>query len=157
MSGVSPRTHLYRLFALLVVALIGFLFVKQWATPDSWNYENWYRGAAVEEITHLPQIYGGNESCRECHEEATEELLEFGHKALSCESCHGALADHVTDGAKIADAVVVDDSRSQYLNCHAALISRPKDFPQFRAELSHELMDEETVCSNCHLAHIPGF
>jgi hypothetical protein len=114
----SPKTHLYRLAILLVAGFAGFMVLRTLATPESWNYADWYRGNSPLEIAQEPLIYGGNESCKDCHAEVHDELLEFKHKTLSCESCHGALADHVEGDKKIAEAVI-DETRWQCMNCHA--------------------------------------
>ena len=164
MSNPSPRSHLYRLGILLVVFFVAFLVIKDLATPASWNYEGWFRGAALEEGKAKPSAYGGivdiavsdrNEACRSCHKDDEKKLRKLKHRTLSCESCHGALADHAREGKKTADAPV-DKSRGQCMNCHAALISRPKDFPQFTMEVKkHRRLEEETLCLKCHGAHDP--
>jgi len=152
----SPRSHLDRLALLLVVCLVAFLIIKDLATPASWNYEVWYRGDALAELQALPLAFGGNESCVECHDDEHEAMAEFKHQTLACESCHGALADHVKEGKKFADAKV-DKSRTQCLLCHQVLISRPKDFPQFSMDIRrHKTMKETTVCVKCHDPHEPA-
>jgi len=164
MAGPSPRSHLYRLAVLLVVGLVGFLVVRQMATPASWNYRDWYRGDALEEIALQPLIYGGidslspsqrNKSCETCHKKDFEKIKKKKHKTLSCESCHGALFDHVQGEKKIADAKI-DRSRWQCENCHAEMINKPEDFPQFTFEVKkHKTLEEGTPCLKCHEAHDP--
>lgn len=157
MNKPSPRSHLYRLAIVLVTGFIGFLVVKALATPQSWNYVVWYRGDNSEEMKKLPLSYGGNDSCQSCHEDEHENLTSFKHKTLNCESCHGALVDHVEGDKKTADAIVMDESNWQCLNCHRELISRPKDFPQFTSEVRrHKAKREETPCIKCHDAHDPA-
>lgn len=162
MSNPSPKSHLYRLGAVLILFAVGFLTVKSWATPDSWDYEHWYRGDALKDNAALPIIYGGNDSCQTCHESVNEELAEYRHKTLSCESCHGALADHVRMDKKFADAKV-DRSRWQCQNCHAERINRPSDLPQFsktgeigKEVKKHQKLDDKTPCLKCHEAHDPA-
>lgn len=164
MNNPSPVSHLYRLGFLL--AAVGAIFVTAIVvfTPDSWNYDVWYRGDALQLNASEPLAYGGitdiatskrNRSCKSCHAEQTKQVKKRKHKTLSCEACHGALADHAQDDKKIAVAYI-DKSRWQCLNCHAALISRPKKFPQFTDEVSkHRTLEEETVCLKCHEAHNP--
>jgi hypothetical protein len=161
MSNPSPKAHLYRLGILLVLFVIGFLLVKAWATPDSWDYVNWYRTDALIEAQQQPLIFGGNESCQACHQPALKKLNKFSHRTLSCESCHGALADHVRLEKKVADAKV-DKSRWQCQNCHFEQINRPRGFPQFSKQgeigksiRKHRDLDEETPCLKCHDAHDP--
>ncbi len=163
MSNSSRWTHLIRLGAILAFGTVGFFVVKAIATPSSWDYENWYRRDSLKEIAALPQIYGGNDSCRTCHADEHEELIAFGHKKLSCESCHGALADHVRDGKKIANAAVDNESTWQCLNCHATLITRravggPKGFPQFSTDRieEHKEVAKGMLCVACHNPHDPA-
>ena len=162
-SGPSRLSHLYRLAVVLVVFFIVAVLVGWWATPASWNYEleNWYRRDAVLDHERLPMIYGGNESCAGCHEEASKMLAQYRHRGLSCESCHGPLADHVRENKKIA-AALVDRSQGQCENCHAEQINRPADFPQFsktgeigKEVKKHMQLEDGTPCLKCHDAHDP--
>lgn len=163
MSNPSSRSHLYRLGAVLVLGFVGFLALKAIATPASWDFEHWYRGDAKTEIASAPLVYGGNESCQECHADQLKELNELKHKTVSCESCHGALADHVRNGEKTAAARVDDDSNWQCLNCHEALISRKlvdnrPDFPLFKVDRvpEHEEVAKGALCMVCHNPHDPA-
>ena len=156
MKDPSAKTHLYRLGALFIVFIVGFLVIKEIATPSSWNYEVWYRGDALTEDANKTMLHGGNDSCRTCHEEVVKETKKLKHKNLSCEGCHGPLGTHILDGEKIADAEVINQSRWQCLNCHAELISKPQDFPQFTDEVDkHTTLIEGEVCLKCHDAHDP--
>lgn len=159
----SRFSHLWRLVLVLVVFFIVAVSVGLWATPASWNYEldYWFRRDALVDIEQLPLIYGGNESCVTCHEAASKKLASQPHKGLSCESCHGPLADHVEADKRVA-AAQVDRSRWQCENCHAEQINRPRGFPQFSetGEIGkdvekHKDLDDETPCLKCHDAHNP--
>lgn len=157
MNNPTPRSHLYRLGIILVACAIGFLGLKSLATPASWNYVVWYRGDNQEDMKKLPLIHGGNDSCQSCHEEEHESVSEFEHKTLNCESCHGPLTDHVQGDKKIADAILMDDSNWQCMNCHRELISRPEGFPQFTNEVKrHKTMQEGSLCLKCHEGHDPS-
>jgi hypothetical protein len=146
----------YRLGAILLVFFVAAAFARQWATPDSWNYEGWFREDAVVLALEQPLVYGGNDSCVACHEEVSHEFQQLPHRGLSCESCHGALADHVVADAKVAEAPI-DKSNSQCLNCHAPQISKPADFPQFTMQVyMHEGHKETTLCLECHRGHDPN-
>lgn len=157
MSQPSPKAHLVRLAAVLCLALVGFLFIKALLTPDSWNYEDWYRGDALTLNASYDVVYGGNASCETCHEDVNAEMAEFKHQALSCESCHGPLGDHAKDGAKFADAFVDDETTWQCLNCHEERVNKPEAFPQFRKTTNedHRDMDAEMLCIACHTPHDP--
>jgi hypothetical protein len=185
MNKISPKSHLYRLGIVLVVFVAGFLVIRSHAVPESWNYKVWYRGANQEDLKKLPLYFGGNESCQSCHEDVSlveaaaardeqgsvdefadetenesddkpEIVMVFEHQTLNCESCHGPLADHARDDKKIGDAVVMDKSNWQCLNCHRSLISRPAKFPQFNENIEkHKDLEERTLCMKCHDPHDP--
>lgn len=161
----SPKSHLYRLAILLVLFLVGFLVLRELATPASWNSEGWYRADVLEEMKALPLIYGGissldagdrNETCKTCHAKEDKVIRKKKHKKLSCESCHGPISDHVRDGKKIAPAIV-DKSTDQCANCHSVQINRPEGFPQFTMTIKKHkrAVREELPCLKCHEAHDP--
>ena len=157
MSQPSPKAHLVRLAAVLATALVAFLVFKAVATPSSWNYKGWYRNDALTLNASYALAYGGNASCVTCHQDVTDEAAQFKHQALSCESCHGALADHVSNDQKTGDAFVDDETTWQCLNCHEAMVNKPEGFPQFDKKKSeiHRELDDETVCIACHMPHNP--
>jgi len=137
--------------------------VRWWATPESWNYDldNWYRVDSLKLNASQPLAYGGNESCQDCHVPAIKKIQKTRHRGLSCESCHGPIADHVRAGKKFA-AAKVDKSRWQCENCHLEGINRPEDFPQFsktgkygKNVRKHKELDDKTPCLQCHDAHDP--
>ncbi len=139
MKEVSPRAHIYRLVGLLILGVAGFVVARSALVPDTWNYSDSYREAFLDELAQKPMKHGGNDSCAGCHEDeeaggshksAIEDLAGGAHAGLSCESCHGPLADHAVGGEKIAEARV-DYSRLVCLTCHSNLISSPADFPKF--------------------------
>ncbi len=161
MNGLSSKSHLYRLAVVAGIFFAVAFAVRQWATPTSWNYWDWYRTDALRDAELQPLVYGGNESCRSCHREVGQKMQRRRHKGLSCESCHGAVADHVKEGKKFAEATV-DASRWQCMNCHAEQINRPRGFPQFSVAgaigkfvQKHKELDGVTLCSKCHDAHDP--
>ncbi|OHC74701.1 MAG: hypothetical protein A3G18_06955 [Rhodospirillales bacterium RIFCSPLOWO2_12_FULL_58_28] len=171
MKKFTAKSHFYRLAAVAAIALVAFLVIKAWAVPSSWVDAdgNWYRGASLDEMLEQPLIYGGNESCVECHKEQHDDVGQHAHKALSCESCHGSLADHAQEGKKIADAKVETTSSWQCLNCHDRRITKPKDFPQFdgvkimeHTDMHNQMHNEKPkenedvmLCTTCHNAHDP--
>jgi len=71
MNKISPKSHLYRLGIVLVVFFTGFVVIRSYAVPASWNYNAWYRGDHQEDMKKLPLFYGGNESCKSCHEDVS--------------------------------------------------------------------------------------
>ena len=161
MKHLSPKSHLYRLAAVLIVFFAAAAVARQWATPASWNYSDWYRMDALGDAAAQPMAYGGNESCVGCHKDSDQAMRKQKHKGLSCESCHGAFADHVKEDKKFAEAKV-DRSRGQCVNCHGEQINRPAAFPQFSVDgeigkfvKKHKELSEATRCIKCHDAHDP--
>jgi len=155
MKNPTPFSHLYRLGLVLTAGLVFFMLIMITQTPASWNYEVWYRGDALADIKSLPIVHRGNDSCLECHEDEYDEMVEYAHKTLNCEGCHGPLTSHVLEGEKIADAVGKSDW--QCLNCHQAQISMPTDHPQFPGDIiKHENIKKNTLCVKCHGPHDPA-
>jgi hypothetical protein len=158
MTQPSPKAHLVRLAIVIGGALVVFLGLKHILTPSTWDFKNWYRGEEALTLNkNFPTIYGGNDSCAACHEDVNKEVAELRHQQLSCESCHGALADHVKDGEKTGDAVVMTESNWQCLNSHEARVTKPAGFPQFDRETiaEHKEMETGMVCIACHAPHDP--
>jgi hypothetical protein len=163
----SPRSHIYRLILVLIVALAGFVAIKGLAVPRSWDYHTWYRRDALPLLQSGSALYGGNESCRSagCHEEPAKDhdekhewLADDLHKGLACEACHGPLHNHVADGRKIADADIVEDS-SLCLRCHEPMIARPEMLAQFNPKTGrHETkgITRASTCLDCHDPHEPS-
>lgn len=180
MATLTPNTHVKRLGIVLVLAAIGFLVIRSFAIPASWNYDVWYRGGARDDIASLPLVHGNNDSCVPCHEDVsltgaveeakfqdeffdvpdtadeTESDEVYEHRTLNCEVCHGPLAEHAAGDEKIGDAVVMRDDNWQCLNCHRQLISRPQGFPQFTDSVEdHRDLGDNTRCIKCHGPHNP--
>jgi len=182
--NISPKSHVYRLAVVLAVCFMSFLVLRSYAVPASWNYKAWYRSGNQEDMKKLPLSYGGNASCQPCHEDISlvgavkvkakgksedfedeffeekkagpETAMKFEHKTLSCESCHGPLAHHANGDKKIGDAIVMNDSNWQCMNCHTKLISRPASIHQFTLEVEkHKEMSKTTLCIKCHNPHDP--
>ena len=169
--NVSPRSHIYRLAALLVIAVVGFVAFRSFAIPSSWDFEHFFRADSLEELKLQPLQIGGNESCAgsDCHDqkriaekiaehkEHFQALANGNHKGLACENCHGPLSAHVRDG-KHHEAANINRDNTLCLGCHAQLISRPEKFPQFDSESTgHWYFDVEItrLCRDCHDPHEP--
>jgi Zn-finger protein len=146
---------------VLVLAFAAILVARTLARPPSWNDVVWYRGDSLDEMKKYPLIYGGNESCWPCHGTEAAVQLGPGHLKLSCESCHGPLDDHIQVDKKVGDAIVIDESAWQCMNCHSEQISRPANFPQYRyAHGEREFRRRKSerggkFCLDCHDPHAP--
>ncbi len=173
MSRPSPATHLKRLVILLAAALVIFLGLAYLLVPASWNFDmaNWYRLDSLKDIASQPMAYGGiedigarqrNAACNDCHKDLLIEFRKKKHLQLSCESCHGALADHAAGKQKTA-AAMVDKTTGHCLNCHENLINKPAGFPTFRLtekyvkhiEFNAGKLPAGTTCLKCHNPHDP--
>jgi Zn-finger protein len=160
-KSFSRKSHLVRLGIVLVLAFTAFLVARTLAKPPSWNDVVWYRADSLDDMKKLPLIYGGNESCGSCHGTELEVQLGPGHLNLSCESCHGPLADHVLVDKKIGDAIVINESAWQCMNCHSIQINRPAGFPLYRYQHGEiEVRKRKSkkggkFCLDCHDPHAP--
>jgi len=173
MKSPSAYSHLVRLALVGIVAIIAFLSIVYVLSPKSWHYEiaYWHREDALKEMQQQPMIYGGiekfkgidrNIACNECHADTVKKFASKKHKKLSCEDCHGALADHAIAGKKVAVAPI-DRSTWQCLNCHEGLVNKPKRFKVFRTtekyikhrEFVAGKFPKETTCLRCHDSHDP--
>ncbi len=163
----SPRAHVYRLVALLVIGIAGFVGIKILATPAGWDHERSFRPAAEEELKALPMRFGGNESCAAsaCHEDDRPKTHDYRleavsrglHQGLACETCHGPLSEHVQDDKTVGHANL-DPNIKLCLSCHQQLVSRPEEYAQFSETLLyHDLLNVSAIssCRACHDPHEP--
>jgi predicted CXXCH cytochrome family protein len=162
----SPRSHVYRLLLVMGIGLVGFVFLKGYLVPESWDYEAWYRTDALPLLAQQASVYGGNESCHTAgchsqpekdHEEKHGLLKEATHDGLACEGCHGPLGAHASAGKKVAGATVVEDS-SLCLRCHDALLGRARKvtaFDPMSKRHKPKKVTRETDCVKCHDPHSP--
>lgn len=104
MKKPSPTAHLIRLAAVFAVGFVVFVTAKSLATPATWNHDmaNWFRLKSLDDMKkQVPAYANDNAACaKECHEKINKKLRKSPHKGTACDSCHGALADHI-DVAKV--------------------------------------------------------
>ena len=156
----APERHSKHLFRAVIV-IIGALFVifssRLLLMPKSFGEFGWYRGDNIAEQMNHPVKHGGGKSCQPCHGSEFEQHSEAGHAAVPCESCHAALATHVTGKAKTAD-MKIERTYKLCARCHQKLEARPKNFPQVQLDAHLEDQGETLegdVCLNCHQPHAP--
>lgn len=162
----SPRAHIYRLVALLMVLGGVLAYVRYLAVPASWDHEKGYRLDAVPELQRQPPHYGGAESCgtAACHAQEQpssharqiEALSRGSHGRLACEGCHGPISNHVVDGVTQKRPPPADPV-GLCLNCHKPLLGRTA-VPVFDPENPlHEAEQPEQYprCPDCHDPHDP--
>lgn len=163
----SPKNHIYRLVLVLIVAGAGFVGLKRLATPDSWDYQAWFRRDALPQLQQQAVLYGGNPSCGSStchqslvnHQDKLAQLQGAAHDGLACEGCHGPLAEHARDDRKVADAQV-DRDNGLCLSCHGRLLGRLHKVAEFDPAFNpmHKMMEtaRTTRCGNCHNPHAPA-
>lgn len=99
MKKPSPAAHLIRLALVGVVFLVTFLSVKSLATPATWNHDmdNWFRLKSLDDMQQQKPAYANdNKACgKSCHEEIFNKQRKKKHIGVACDSCHGALANHI--------------------------------------------------------------
>ena len=134
---------------LLTLGIIGsYMVARAFLTPASFHQYGWYRGDALEEIASLPRSYAGRKACDECHSDESARLAKGEHKTISCESCHGAAAEHV-DNPDVKLRKLTDND---CVGCHLSSPSRPKFLKQI--DLQEHYRGQR--CVECHVPHQPS-
>lgn len=145
-------THLIRLGGLLagvlVVVVVLLQVVPAPAVLEEFGFHTSNPEANAEEWASLPAQYVGSAVCVDCHEDKYTMWGRSNHQTVNCETCHGPAAAHVETGAP---ETVVESSRDLCSLCHAALVSRPGNFPQ----VDMEEMGNGAECIKCHDPHEP--
>ncbi|MGB6945850.1 MAG: multiheme c-type cytochrome [Bryobacteraceae bacterium] len=141
--------HLIRVVVILAVGVAAFLLIRRAVIPANFGEYGHFRPAAMDDIRARPVKVAGHAVCEACHSDVAELKSKGKHAGVSCEACHGPLANHAEDPGsvipKLPDAAVL------CVRCHEANASKPKSFPQVvSAEHSGGL-----VCTTCHQQHDP--
>ena len=155
--------HIWRAVFLLIGIAVCSITGRHFLVPKSFGLQGFYRNDSLGEYMAKPVIHGGDDSCRSCHQPIFDAKLGGKHATNRCEGCHGPLAKHVKDNAKIANAVV-DKSSDICLRCHEKLVARPENFPQI--DIKEHLVGNGVIaagepipaesCIVCHDVHSPG-
>lgn len=141
--------HLFRLAAIFLFGILVFAVARAELVPDDFGLLGHYRAGAVDDERARPTAHAGQKACAECHSDVVEARLPSRHKALSCESCHGALAKHAAgdDTFKFSKP----DAQSLCVRCHATKTGKPERYP--RVDVADHAGDEK--CISCHKPHDP--
>lgn len=139
--------QLTRIILLTFTIVIVYGTARVLLTPASFGEYGFYRGDALRELAVKKPVFGGQESCAECHKEQTADHLKFEHKTLNCESCHWASSDHVAD-PKIKTRELSDTLCTR---CHTKDLARPVTFKQIEIKNHYD-----GACKECHLPHHPS-
>lgn len=154
-------SHVFKIILILIAVLGLGIAVRAMVMPKTFGEFGHYRGSAIEDEMNRPLRNGTNASCLVCHPYIRQMHLEGVHKTVSCEFCHGPIADHVKDGKVIADLPMKqgEEIKKLCLRCHNQIIrARPKEsikmisMPQHLEE-KHVRIDHN--CNQCHNVHAP--
>lgn len=155
------NTHVIRIAVFLVAALIIGIGVRTVMVPDSFGKYGHYRAAAIEDEMNREIRNGTNGSCLACHPYIKEMHFSGVHKTVSCEFCHGPVADHIQDNRVIAKLPKKQggEIRALCLRCHNQIIrARPREVIKMVAMPDH--LQKKNVrldhnCNQCHNVHAP--
>ncbi len=157
----KPYSHVVRILLILITVGVVGVAVRAMVLPKSFGEYGHYRGTAIQDEMNRPIRNGTNASCLVCHPYIREMHMEGVHKTVSCEFCHGPVADHVKDGKVIARLPKKQgkEIKRLCLRCHNQIIrARPKEsikmisMPQ-HLEQKHVRVDHN--CNQCHNVHAP--
>lgn len=155
---MTHSKHLWRAVLILVLLAAGYLLGRPALVPNSFGVKGYYRYDTLQEVRGQPVVYGGVESCVECHEDQVELRAEGMHKAVSCDVCHGPAAPHAKGEDKTAD-MPIDRTYELCLTCHRKLPARAKEHAQivFKEHIKDAIEPGEEVpldlCISCHDPH----
>ena len=141
--------HLFRLIAVMLIALVAFLVIRAAVIPKSFGQYGHFRGAALNEIASRPVAYAGHATCEGCHVDVAEQKQTGRHAKLSCEICHGPQARHADDPT--TSHPPKPDVAVLCARCHEANSAKPKFLPQVNTAQHSSGM----VCDTCHQPHHP--
>jgi hypothetical protein len=148
--------HVFRVLLVLVVVLAVVSIGRGFLTPRSYGLYGAYRADNVAEQAAVREPrHGGPASCAPCHAKQSTARSAGGHKAVSCEVCHGPLSLHVDRGGAVKAHMPVDRSFTLCARCHRKIAGRPEKFPQVVLDQHVPAALEGGVCLQCHDPHSP--
>ena len=181
---MKNNSHVKRIFALLIIAVLTGFGIRQLLMPDTFGTLGQYRADSLKDILNLKQIYQGKEACAPCHDN-NNILAKDVHYNTQCENCHGPGNIHITQietvlkqnnlkptesGRYSKEALKVIPKEmarmpKEYtlegcLYCHRKLESRPHDFAQIDPKEHFKALhvtDDSIKCVECHDPHEPLF
>jgi hypothetical protein len=154
-SRVRPRSRRARVvFAVGTVAglviLSGAMFVGGVMAWDPYLQFSLDHTINERQWAELKVSYTAASTCATCHAVEHDRLVSANHAGIGCESCHGALAEHVAQGdeAGAETVAVVRPTSETCQRCHVAAVGRPAGFRQI-IPAQHYTAD----CLACHDPH----
>jgi hypothetical protein len=145
----KDREHLVRMAGLFLAGVVLFLVARSLLVPRDFYALGHFRTGALADSRARPMAYAGRETCETCHPDIAEERKGSRHAAIGCEACHGPLASHADDPARLKP--VRPDAQKICLTCHRQDAAKPTTFKQVNPQ---EHMGAEP-CNACHKPHHP--
>ena len=143
--------HLLRAAGILVgILFVAFILPKLVppTTTESLQSYGFYAGRSnAQEWKQVSIQYADKARCSTCHGDKGNTLVASTHKTVSCQSCHGAAAEHIERGIPLA----FDSSNQLCETCHAQVVGRPAAFPQ----VDPAVHAQQATCLTCHNPHAP--
>lgn len=179
-TSVRPRTRRGRLVAAVAVlggaAVLAVVIFA--AAAMAWNpYLDYalHPAGNAKQWAALPLTFADSADCVRCHLPESSRLASHSHAEIGCQSCHGALLNHVEAGeyAARSDVRIKVPSDEVCIRCHAAADGRPAGFrtivpadhyvgqclqchdphsawAEHPPVVSHPLDDSLPTCLTCH-------
>jgi len=148
MPRFSSYEHLLRLAALFAIGIALFLGLRWLLVPADYGLLGPYRASALAQNRTPAIVYAGQVACVECHTDVAETRKANAHEAISCESCHGALAAHAADPGVAARR---PDARTTCAICHIPDTAKPA----FLKTVNFAEHAGDESCVSCHPPHAP--
>lgn len=162
--------HFLRLVALLVVAVVGFLFVRSKVVPQDFGVKGHFRLSAIADEAAREPRHIGSDACAECHDEIGNAWKAGKHRTPQCENCHGPGLMHTK--------VVAEESTTAYPDrilkirlairrptgiveckwCHLRTFERPSTLKSIANVADHinshtGTFTKDSKCIDCHNPH----
>ena len=156
-----PYSHIFKIVLVLVVVIAAGVVVRGMVLPKNFGQYGHYRAGAIEDEINRPIRNGTNASCLVCHPYIRQMHLNGVHHTVSCEFCHGPVADHVKDGKVIGllPKKQGKEIKRLCLRCHNQIIrARPRESIKMvkmpdHPKQKHVRLDHN--CNQCHNVHAP--
>jgi hypothetical protein len=148
-TTLKDAGHLIRPAVLLLAGVVAFIAVRAAVLPKDFGRLGHYRPGAIEVARSKPIHYAGQDACVACHDTQATARAAGKHARVSCEICHGPLAQHAGDPSALKPKL--PDTSTLCARCHESDPAKPKTFPQVvTAEHSGG-----AACNDCHKPHNP--
>jgi hypothetical protein len=140
--------HLVRLAAIFAIGALVFVVARAQMVPDDFGKYGHYRAGAIDDERARTPMHAGQAACAECHTDIVELRAASRHKAVACESCHGAQGAHARGEVEKPPR---PNGRETCIRCHAAKTGKPRQYPT--VVIKQHAGEEK--CITCHTAHSP--